>query len=242
MNKTILAIILTLMLSVASVSAITFTTESIIRTLFEVHVSLGNSNSSDDETEYFQINFLLPPSEDRSKIKLMFDGDCIEGGANGTEDYLLDVRCQDGSYNQINLKDSDCENIQYEDFPFLWINMVNMTGDKTSVNNIYFNKFWCQFERVASNTERIPTEFKVIVDGMGLSSQSEDENIISQRSGITTIVDGIKDVVDINVQIWRILFNIFQITILLVAFLGIPILLIKMIRWAIESVREMTRR
>jgi hypothetical protein len=149
--------------------------------------------------------------------------------------------CIDGSTEQIDLSLSDCENLGYEDLPHVWVEIGNISTQQFYGDIAYYN-FFCSFRRNETNTARIPTEFKVTIDALGLSSQSEDENIVAQRSAITTITDAIKDLVDINVQIWRILFNIFQITVLLVAFLGIPILLIKLIRWAIENVREMSRR
>lgn len=230
-------------MSAVMVNAITFTTENWVKMMFEVHVSLGNFTGNAtfpnvEEDDMMVMNFLLPPSEDTSKLKMSFDADCIFGGANATENYYLDVYCLDGSYNVIDLSTCDCENLGYEDLPSLWITIENVTG-QAIVGDIPYNKFWCAFRRNSTNTDRIPTEFKVIVDSIGLSTPNEDLNTIEQRSAITSVAQTIADFVDINIQIWRILFNIFEIVILLVAFIGIPIVLILVIKWGIGKVKTL---
>lgn len=243
MNKTIITAILFLLISVASASAqlnTIFTTQQINQMLVESIVSLGNSTCSSMECDSMQMNFLVPKGLEGT-FKVSFKGICFSPEPNSTETYSVNAWCSDGSTHTIDLKEADCESLNYAELPHFWVEIKNVTSQQF-YSDIVYQQFFCSFSRDSSNIDRIPTEFKVIIDSLGLSSQSEDENIISQRSAISTIIDGIKDVIDINVQIWRIIFNIFQITILLVAFLGIPIMLIKLIRWAIESVREMTRR
>lgn len=240
-KKRTLAIIFCLLLSVISVSAITFTTENWVRMILETHVSLGNftGNSTHpnvEEDDMMVLNFLIPPSEDSSKLKLSFDADCINGGANATENYYLDVYCLDGSYNVIDLSQADCENLAYSDLPSLWINIENVTG-QSIVSDVSYNKFWCAFKRNITNTQRIPTEFKVVVDSLGLTSPSEDLNVQQQRSSITNVAQGISDFVGINIQVWRILFNIFEIMVLLTAFIGLPIVMILIIKWAINKIK-----
>jgi hypothetical protein len=241
-NKMMFAILLGILLTVGSVSAISFTTENVLRMLVETHVSLGNftgnsTNPNPLENHYFIHNFLIPPAEETQRFKLTFDADCISGGANVSENYLLDVRCADGSYNQIDLSDCDCENLAYEDMPNLWVTVENATGYQF-YGNIQYNYFWCIYSRNVTNTARIPTEFKVIIDSVGLSTQSEDLNTVAQKSAITSVSEAISEVVSINFQVWRIMFNIFEIVVLLVAFIGIPVLLIKLISWGINTVKK----
>lgn len=57
-----------------------------------------------------------------------------------------------------------------------------------------------------------------------------DSSVQFLQSAVTTIVD-------INVQIWQILFQIFSIVIILLAIFGIPLLLFKIVRWIIEEVK-----
>ena len=120
--------------------------------------------------------------------------------------------------------------------PNIWITIENVSGQQF-YNDVTFNQFWCAFRRNITNTDRIPTEFKVIVDSMGLSTPSEDANVVAQRSSITDVAQGISDIVNVNVQVWKILFSVFEISILLIAFIGIPVALIMVIRWAINKIK-----
>jgi hypothetical protein len=203
----------------------------------EYHFSLGNFTGNStypnvEEDDIAWINFLVPKDSENQKIKLTYIPDCFTPALNGSENYLLNVFCVDGSYEVIDLKPA-CDGTPPE---YRWVTIGNITG-QTFVNDIAFYTFWCAFQRNVTNTDRIPTELKVRVDSMGLSTQSEDENIVSQRSSITDVAQGISDIVNVNVQVWKILFNLFEITVLLLAFIGIPVMLIMIIRWGIEKVK-----
>ena len=244
MDRKLIAILILLVLSMSSAYSITFTTRDIVEMILEVHVSLGNFTGNStypnvEEDDNMYLNFLIPPHAEDQRLKLMFDADCIQGGANATENYYLNVYCSDGSTELIDLSLSDCENLAYEDLPYLWIDIANTSSTQYQiVNDIQYSWFWCGFQRNVTNTERIPTEFKVSIDSTGLSSPSEDINTIQQRSSITDVAQGISDIVNINIQVWRILFNVFEITILLFAFIGIPVMLIIVIKWGINKVKK----
>lgn len=57
-----------------------------------------------------------------------------------------------------------------------------------------------------------------------------DEAVVYLQTATVTIVD-------INLQVWQILFQIFSIVVILLAIFGIPLLLFKLMRWLIEEVR-----
>jgi hypothetical protein len=242
MNKKLISVLLLLLVSMSSVYAITFSTRNIVEMILEVDVSLGNftgtanaTNPEEDDT--MVLNFLIPPQADDQRLKLMFNADCIQGGANGTENYYLDVYCSDGSTDLIDLSLSDCENLAYEDLPYLWVDITNGTSGFQTVNDVQYSWFWCGIRRNVTNTDRIPTAFKLSIDSTGLSSPQEDLNTQQQRSSMTDVAQAISDLVSYNVQVWKILFNVFEIMVLLVAFIGIPIALIMIIRWAIQKVK-----
>ena len=239
-KEILLTVLICLLLSVGNASAFgtVFTTEQVNRMLVETVISLGNSTCNSMECNSVQMNFLVPKGLDSSKFKLSFDGVCISGGANATENYYLNVWCDDGSTNVIDLSLSDCESLLYNELPSLWINISNVTPQQFYGDITYMN-FFCLFSRNTTNTERIPTEFKVTLDSLGLSTQSEDTNIVEQRSAITSVAQSIGSLVSINLQVWQIIFNIFEVAVLLMAFIGIPILLIMIVRWGINKVKSL---
>lgn len=238
-NKKLISVIFLLLLTASCVSAITFTTENIIRMITEYHFSLGNFTGNGtypnvEEDDMAFINFLVPKDSENQKIKLTFIPDCFLPSLNGSENMYLNFYCVDGTYEVLDLKPA-CASSSPE---YRWVSIGNITG-QTFVNDIPFYTFWCAFQRNVTNTERIPTELKVRVDSMGLSTQSEDANVVDQRSSITDVAQGISDIVNVNVQVWKILFNVFEIVVLLLAFIGIPVMLIMVIRWGIEKVKGM---
>jgi hypothetical protein len=228
-----------LLLSVSCVSAVTFTTENWVKMITEYHFSLGNftgngTNPNGEEDDIAWINFLVSRDSENQKLKLTFIPNCFSPSLNASENMYLNFYCVDGTYEVLDLKPA-CAGSDYE---YRWVQIGNITG-QTFINNIPFYTFWCAFQRNTTNVERIPTELKVRVDSMGLSTPSEDTNTIEQRSAITDVASGIGSIVNINVQVWKIIFNVFEIGILLIAFIGIPILLIMLIRWAINKVKGM---
>lgn len=240
-NKILTFMLVYLLLSVSCVSAITFTTENWVKMITEYHFSLGNFTGNStypnvEEDDIAWINFLIPQTSGTQKLKLSFIPDCIGGGANATENMYINFYCLDGTYEVIDLKPYDCEGTGT--YPYEWVTIENVTG-QTIIGDLSFLKFWCAVQRNVTNTDRIPTELTVRVDSMGLSTPNEDENIILQRDSITSVAQGISDLVSINIQVWRILFNIFEITVLLLAFIGLPIVLIMIIKWGIDQVKRL---
>lgn len=56
---------------------------------------------------------------------------------------------------------------------------------------------------------------------------------------VASIESSTLGIIDINFQIWTILFDLFSVVVILVAIFGIPILLIKLVRWILDEVKKM---
>jgi len=56
---------------------------------------------------------------------------------------------------------------------------------------------------------------------------------------VTSIQESALGIVNINYQIWTIMFDIFSVVVILVSVFGIPILLIKLVRWIFDEIKKM---
>jgi len=56
------------------------------------------------------------------------------------------------------------------------------------------------------------------------------------NENLKAIAEGSKTIVSLNVQIWQIIFYLFEIVILILALFGLPVFVILMIKWAIKNV------
>jgi hypothetical protein len=56
---------------------------------------------------------------------------------------------------------------------------------------------------------------------------------------VASIESSTLGIIDINFQIWIILFDLFSVVVILLAIFGIPILLIKLVRWIFDEVKKM---
>jgi hypothetical protein len=72
-------------------------------------------------------------------------------------------------------------------------------------------------------------------------NENPDRNAVCNIDpAVASIQSTTLGIVDINFQIWSMLFNIFSIVVILLAIFGIPILLIKLIRWIFDEAKKMT--
>lgn len=64
------------------------------------------------------------------------------------------------------------------------------------------------------------------------------EQLCNVDPAVQSIQESTLGIIDINYQVWVIFFDVFQIVVMLVALFGIPILLIRMVRWIVDEVKK----
>ena len=63
--------------------------------------------------------------------------------------------------------------------------------------------------------------------------------ICSIDPAVSSIESSTLGIIDMNFQIWTILFDLFSVAVILLAIFGIPVLLIKLVRWIFDEVKKM---
>jgi len=77
-------------------------------------------------------------------------------------------------------------------------------------------------------------EYAYWIQILGLKTEFKQQTIPNEN--LKSIAQGTADVVNINVQIWRIGFIVFEILIIVTALFGIPVAIIMLLKWAIRKV------
>jgi hypothetical protein len=94
----------------------------------------------------------------------------------------------------------------------------------------------CYFEVFPDDWNDPNADIKVSVWNVNPSRQA----LCNLDPAVTSLQETTVGLISINYQIWQILFDLFSITIIIVAIFGLPILMFKMVHWIIEEIKKVT--
>jgi len=201
------------------------------------HVSLGNSSCVAMECDLIQINFELPLGTDKPQyVKFVITPECFSNPPTENETYSIQFYCVNGHNETIDLKTAQCDPAS-SIVRWIELNQTDPVGYYFYENQQY-EDLWCAFKRDANNTERLPTEFSVVVDTLGLTNPEEEGVLAIQRSAGVVILNGIREIFMINFNALQILFYVMSGTAVVVGFVvligGVPIVL----KWIFKKVTK----
>jgi hypothetical protein len=208
--------------------------DSITKILEAYKFSLGGSFCQQLECDRASLFFLIPMDKNEQDIEISIYPECI-GGFNASEDLSLTIWCSDGTQHAYDMKPDYCA----FGSPHLTLPLtINGTGGFVSFGEKQFSQFWCVFIRNITNTNSVPTEFTVLIDGVGMHSKFIDnttqENIGTQSAMMLTI----DNLINLNMSVWRIVYAIFLIGALMVGIFFVLGAVPLAIKWVIRKITE----
>ncbi len=193
------------------------------------HVSLGNSSCTALECDSVTIQFGLPVGMEKPQyLKMWIYPECFSNMPTGNETYNLSIRCYDGYNKTIDMLPATCNPAESI---IEWISIIqtNRTTAYYEFEGILYEAYWCIFERPSYNLERLPTEFNLVVDSMGLTNPQEEDVIYKQRVTGSNIMSGIGTILSVNFNMLQILFYLMVAISIVIAFViligGIPLIM-----------------
>ncbi len=225
-----------------------------------MHVSLGNSSCTPMECDLTWINFEIPLGTDKPQyLKFIITPECFSQAPTENETYSIDMYCMNGFNETIDLKTAQCNPansiikwVEVNDTTygyyihetnycegFLgWLWCLFNHQNPTTTQYYQYEDFWCAFKRTNDSTERLPIEFSVVVDTLGLTNPQEEGVLQVQRESGSVILNGIREIFTTNFNVFQILFYLASAIFVIIGFVvligGIPIL----IKWIIKKVTK----
>ncbi len=208
--------------------------DSSVKMLERFHISLGNSSCRPLECDITTLMFYVPADKGSQDVRLTVTPECFNYTFGGGEQWNLTIFCLDGSLHSYNMKDAMCD----YDQSYVFDISVNSSGF-SFFGERQFQQFWCAFQRPSGNTENLPTEFKVLVDGVGLHSKYADDTQEQSFQSQIGMATSLESFVTLNLSVWGILYSMFLVGAILTGIgfvLGfVPIALRYVIRKVVED-------
>jgi hypothetical protein len=207
--------------------------DATVKMLERFHVSLGNSSCEAMECNIATLYFYTPYREQTKNISLTVTPECFAYNFTGGDVWNITIYCQDGTFIKYDMRDAHCDYGKSLNFE---IN-TESTGYSFFDEN-QFQSFWCAFTRDENNVEDLPTEFKVLIDGVGLHSKYL-ENETMQNLGIqANMALTLQKFAEMDMSVWSLGYSIF----ILIAILFGMFLLVgvfpTMLKWIFKKVME----
>ncbi len=149
--------------------------------------------------------FYLPAEIEEEDVRLRIRPECFSYSFNGTELWNITIFCLDGTNQNYDMKDAHCDNSK--DL-YLTVN-INQSGGYRFFGEQQLIQFWCAFRSNDANTEGLPAEFRVTIDGVLMHSKYVyDETLESYESQEESSLS-LDTLVDLNVGVWELGYSIF---------------------------------
>lgn len=206
-----------------------------ITKIFEAYkFNLGNETCSTLLCDRASLFFLIPMDKNWQEADLSIFPSCFVP-LNESDTLNLTIDCSDGTHFEYDMKNDYCLS---SDHHLDVVLTINGTGGFVFFGENQFQQFWCSFKRNSNNTDAIPTEFAVLVDGVGMHSKyvsnATRENLDTQSAMMVSI----KNFVDLDISVWRIGYNLFLIVALCIGIFFIVGAVPLAIQWVIRKITE----
>lgn len=226
--------------------------------LMGYHVSLGNSTCNELECDIAWINFELPIGVDKPQyLKFIITPECFADAPYDNETWGIDMYCSNDMFNEtINMKNNMCNpadpiirwvEINQTDtgiyvhqseacegiLGWLWCLFTRQTP--TSVTYTEYEDFWCAWRRDGNSTDRVPIEFSVIVDSLGITNPTQESVLDIQRNSGATILSSIKNIMTYNFNTLEIIFYMVSSVVIIIGFMIMIGLVPIMLKWMFKK-------
>lgn len=192
-------------------------------------VSLGNGSCTPFECDNLIISLGMPLGIEKPQyIKLIIYPACFGSQLTDNEAYNLTITCYNGFNTTIDMKEAMC-NPAESIIQWIEVRDTNRTTAYYEYEGVFYEAFWCRFKRPVYNVQRLPTEFNLVVDSMGLTNPAEDDVLYKQRVTGSKIMSGIGEIFAINFNVLQIMFYLASAIVIVIGFViligGIPIMI-----------------
>lgn len=219
-----------LLLSLSPALAVPDTTYKMLE---RFHVSLGNSTCNELECNIASLFFYVPVDRDTTTAQLTVIPECFNYTFGGGDVWNVTIICEDGSDYEYDMATAMCDYSQN----FVFDVEINSTGYFYYDEDKY-ESFWCAFYRNSNNVEDLPTEFSIVVDGVGLHSKfidSQTEANYGIQSNMALILENL---VMMMADIWEIGYTLFLLFSFLFGITFIIAIIPMALRWIVKKVIE----
>lgn len=149
--------------------------------------------------------FYLPADIESETINLRIRPECFAYSFNSTEIWNITVFCIDGTSTEYDMKDAFCDISKDLN---LVINLTN-SGGYSFFGETQLIQSWCAFRANDHNTEGLPAEFRVTVDGVILHSKYVYNTTLESYESQEDVSLSMDTLIDLDMTVWNIGYSMF---------------------------------